>query len=93
MMSRELDAKVAQVLGLAVIGVEYTGSHKKLDSGPARHTGGGEVIEIIAQLWELSYFEVIWIYLVIQWIVLVRWWPIWLAVIVARVLIWWGWER
>ena len=49
--------------------------------------------EVIAALWKMSWWQLAWIYLVIQWIVLVQFWPFYLAVAVVRALIWWRWKR
>ncbi len=49
--------------------------------------------EIIEQLWVLPWWEIWWIYLVMQWVTLVRFWPYWVGVVAVRVLIWWRWEK
>ena len=53
--------------------------------------------EIIAALWEMSWWELAWVYLVIQWIVLVKFWPfyvlaLWLVVLVAVPDAWERWS-
>ena len=49
--------------------------------------------EIIEALWELSWWDLAWIYHVMQWIALVRFWYVGEAAISIRALIWWRWER
>ena len=43
--------------------------------------------EIIAALWEMSWWELAWVYLVIQWIVLVKFWPFYVLALLLVVLV------